>query len=197
LEYYQWFLFILKVNYMQLFASFLLKILGWNITNKIPSSIKKAVIIVAPHTSLWDTPIGRISFWHMGINTKILIKKEAFIGPFGSLLKVLGGIPVTRSKSTKLTETVANMFNESDSLFITITPEGTRSLVKEWKLGFYYIALAADVPIILGVLDYKNKQGGMMKLYYPTGNIEKDLPEIQSFYKGIEGKNPHRSKIFD
>ncbi len=182
---------------MQWFSSFVLKKMGWNITNEIPRNIKKAVIIVAPHTSLWDTPIGKISFWHLGVDSKILIKKEAFFWPAGSILRMLGGIPVSRSKSTRLTDTVANMFNEQDSLFITITPEGTRTLVKDWKLGFYYIAMAANVPIVLGVLDYKNREGGMKKVFYPSGDIEKDLLEIRSYYKGIEGKNPHRSKIFD
>ncbi len=181
---------------MQRFSSWVLKKLGWNITNEIPNNIKKAVIIVAPHTSLWDTPLGKIGFWHLGVDSKILIKKEAFFWPFGTLLRVLGGIPVSRSKSSRLTDTVAEMFKEHDSLFITITPEGTRSLVKEWRLGFYYIALAANVPIILGVLDYKNKEGGMKKIYYPTGDIKNDLIEIQSYYKNMEGKNPHRSKIF-
>jgi len=182
---------------MKSLSSFTLKLFGWNITNNISPNIKKAVIIVAPHTSLWDTPIGKISFWHLGVDTKILIKEEAFRWPTGALLKKLGGIPVKRNKTTKLTQVVTQMFNEHDSLFITITPEGTRSLVKEWKLGFYYIALGANVPIILGVLDYKNKRGGMMDVFYPTGNIEKDLPKIQAFYKDIVGKNPEKSKIFD
>ena len=171
--------------------------MGWSITNEIPHNIKKAVIIVAPHTSLWDTPLGKIGFWHLGVDSRILIKKEAFFWPVGSMLKMLGGIPVSRSKSTRLTNTVAKLFNEQDSLFITITPEGTRTLVKDWKLGFYYIALAANVPIVLGVLDYKNKVGGMKKVFYPTGDVDKDLIEIQSHYKGIEGKHPHRSIIFD
>ena len=38
---------------------------------------------------------------------------------------------------------------------IIISPEGTRKEVKEWKTGFYYIALEAGVPIFLGNLDYK------------------------------------------
>jgi len=182
---------------MKSFSSFLLGKMGWNITNDIPDNIKKAVIIVAPHTSLWDTPIGKLGFWHLGVDSKILIKKEAFNWPFSILLKSLGGIPVNRHKNTKLTEEVAKMFDKHESLFITITPEGTRALVKEWKLGFYYMALAAKVPIVLGVLDYKNKTGGMKKVFYPTGDLKNDLVAIMSFYKGIEGKNPERSKVFD
>ncbi len=178
-------------------SDFLLNVMGWEIKNDIPDSIKKAVIIVAPHTSLWDTVIGKLGFWHMEVDSKILIKKEAFKWPYGPILKKLGGIPVNRNKSERLTETVARMFAEKDSLFITIAPEGTRKLVKEWKRGFYYIALEAQVPIILGVLDFKNKQGGMKELYYPTGDFQKDILEIQVFYRDFKGRNPEKSKIFN
>lgn len=182
---------------MKAFSSFILNRMGWEIKKEIPDHIKKAVVIVAPHSSYWDFVMGRISFWHMGVDTKFLIKKEAFFWPFGSLLKKLGGMPVNRGKAGRLTDIVAEMYNDTDSLFITITPEGTRTLVKKWKLGFYRIAIAANVPIIFGVLDYTNKVGGMKKLFYPTGDIEKDLKEIRAFYKGIEGKHPERSKILD
>lgn len=182
---------------MKTISDFVLKILGWKIDNDIPKSIKKAVIIVAPHTSYMDTIIGKFGFWHLGVDSKLLIKKEAFFWPLGWILKKVGGMPVNRGKSQRLTQIVADMFDEHESLFITITPEGTRSLVKEWKLGFYYIALTAKVPIVLGVLDYENKVGGMKKLFYPTGDIDKDLIEIKSFYKGIKGRHPERSLITD
>ena len=182
---------------MKAISDLLLRIMGWKIDNDIPSNIKKAVIIVAPHSSLWDTVIGKLGFWHMEVDSKILIKKEAFLWPFGLLLRSIGGIPVNRVKSGKLTSVVARMFDEHESLFITLTPEGTRTLVKEWKLGFYYIAQSANVPIVLGVLDYKNKTGGMKKLFYPTGNMQNHISEIKAIYRGIEGKHPQRSKIID
>ncbi len=182
---------------MKTVADFILKIRGWNIYNYVPSDIKKAVVIVAPHTSYLDFVVGRLSFWHMGVDTKFLIKKEAFFWPFGVLLKKLGGIPVNRGKSGRLTDAIAKNFDKEDSLFITITPEGTRSLVKKWKLGFYHIAVTANVPIVIGILDYKNKTGGMKTVFYPTGDIKKDLKEIQSFYKGINGRHPQRSMIIE
>lgn len=178
-------------------ADFILRKKGWDIYNEISPDIKKGVIIVAPHTSYWDFVVGRISFWHLGVDTKFLIKKEAFFWPFGVLLRKLGGIPVNRGKAGRLTDTISEMFHTCDSLYITITPEGTRTLVKEWKKGFYYIATTANVPIIIGILDYENKTGGLKDVYYPSGDIKKDLKEIKAIYKGINGKNPERSKIFD
>ncbi len=61
---------------MQKIASFILKVLGWKISGEIPPGIKKAVLMHAPHTSLWDFVIGRIVFWHYGYKVKFLIKKK-------------------------------------------------------------------------------------------------------------------------
>lgn len=174
-------------------STWILKQIGWEISGHIPDDIKKAVLIVAPHTSLWDFVIGRIAFWHLGYDIKLLIKKEAFFWPFGALLRKLGGIPVNRQKNTKLVETVANMFGERDEFIVVITPEGTRTRVDKWKRGFYYISQHAKVPIALGWMDYTDKKGGIAKMFYPTGDIEKDLNEIHEFYNGLRGKHPERS----
>ena len=166
--------------------------MGWEIWSDVPQ-IKKAVLIVAPHTSLWDFIIGRIAFWHLGYDIKLLIKKEAFFWPFGLWLRKLGGMPVNRQKNTRIVETIYNMFTEHEELIIVITPEGTRTRVDKWKMGFYHIARIANVPVAIGWMDYKNKQGGIKKLFNVTGAIEKDMAEIQSFYKGLHGKHPERS----
>ncbi|NOY51921.1 MAG: glycerol acyltransferase [Chlorobi bacterium] len=174
-------------------STWILKQMGWDIRGRIPDGVKKAVLIVAPHTSLWDFAIGRIAFWHLGYDIKLLIKKEAFFWPFGGLLKKLGGMPVNRQKNTRMVETVAQMFHENDELILVITPEGTRKRVEKWKMGFYHISRLAKVPIALGWMDYADKKGGIAKLLYPSGNIEKDMAEINGFYKGLRGKYPEKS----
>ncbi len=174
-------------------SSWILKKMGWDIKGRIPDDIKKAVLIVAPHTSTWDTVIGRLAFWHLDHDIKILIKKEAFFFPLGVILRKIGGIPVNRKKNMRMTESIAKMFDEHDELILVITPEGTRTRVKEWKKGFYHIARIANVPIALGWMDYTDKKGGVAKMFYPTGNMEKDMAEITNFYKGLRGKHPERS----
>ncbi len=83
---------------------------------------------------------------------------------------------------------------ERDELVIEdyTTPEGTRSYAKRWKSGFYHIALEAGVPIILGYLDYKKKHAGIGPVFHPTGDYEKDLEEIQAFYRGVTAKYPEK-----
>ena len=62
-------------------------------------------------------------------------------------------------------QTLANgeieAFERSESLYLVIPPEGTRSRVERWKTGFYRIADRAGVPILLGFLDFGRRVGGL------------------------------------
>jgi 1-acyl-sn-glycerol-3-phosphate acyltransferase len=176
-------------------SSWILKKMGWDIHGRIPEDIKKAVLIVAPHTSLWDFVIGRLAFWHLEHDIKLLIKSEAFFWPFGILLRKLGGMPVNRQKNTRIVESISHMFKDNDEFILVITPEATRTLVEKWKMGFYHIAQHAEVPIALAWIDYSKKTGGVAKMYSPTGDITKDMKEITSFYKDFKGKHPEKSKL--
>ena len=180
---------------MQKIATFILKTIGWKISGEIPADIKKVVLIQAPHTSLWDSVIGRIVFWYYAYPIKLLVKKEAFKWPFGGILKALGGIPVNREKNEKMVDAVARMVNEHENIVLVITPEGTRKRVENWKRGFYYIALKAEVPIALGWIDYPDKRGGIGPLFYPTGDFDKDFKKIEDFYRGFRGKHPERFNL--
>ena len=52
------------------------------------------------------------------------------------------------------------------------------------------MAVGAEVPIILGFLDYKRKCGGLGEIFSPSGDISADIEKIRAFYSGIEGKYP-------
>ena len=154
---------------MRGFANLILKLAGWKIVGKIPQDVKKCVIIAAPHTSNWDFVIGRLAYWSLGVPVKFLIKKEAFNHPLGSLVKKMGGIPVDRKKSTNLVDQVAALFQEYEILNVIVTPEGTRKLVHNWKRGYYYIALKAEVPLVLGFADYNKKEAGFGPVFHQIG----------------------------
>ncbi len=176
-------------------AKFILRISGWKIIGGIPEDVKKCVVISVPHTSMWDFVWGRLAYWVLGVNAKFLIKKELFGTISGPILKWLGGIPIDRSKSTNAVDAVADLFNHYDSLLITITPEGTRKLNPKWKKGFYYIALKANVPIAFGTLDYEKKEGGIGKIFTPTGNFEEDFKIVEDFYRGRKAKYPEKFNL--
>jgi 1-acyl-sn-glycerol-3-phosphate acyltransferase len=155
----------------------------------------KSVICVAPHTSNWDFVIGKLYYWALGRKSGFLMKKSWFFFPIGNLLRNMGGIPVNRSKSTSVTDQVAEEFNKWETFHVAITPEGTRSLVKKWKMGFYYIAVKANVPIQLAYIDYKKKEMGITCIIYPSGDEKADLAKIQTFYRGVIAKHPEKFNI--
>lgn len=169
--------------------------MGWKTDGRMPAGIKKAVIISAPHTSSWDFVIGWMTFHVADVNIRFLIKAEVFIGPLGWLLNKLGGIPVSRGKKNNMVDQVRELFNNSESLYVVITPEGTRKKVAHWKKGFYMIALETGVPIACSFIDYGRKSGGIGPIIVPSGDFDKDLIIIQDFYKGMQAKHPDRFNL--
>jgi 1-acyl-sn-glycerol-3-phosphate acyltransferase len=176
---------------MKLLSSAILTSFGWKVVTEVDLPTK-SVICVAPHTSNWDFVIGQLYAWATGIKSSFLMKDSWFFFPLASLFKRMGGIPVNRSQKNAITATLIELCNNSDSFFLTITPEGTRSLVEQWKTGFYNIAVGANVPIILAFIDYKRKEVGIKHVFIPTGDIDIDLPVIQSYYKADMALHPEK-----
>lgn len=165
----------------------ILKTRGWKVVGEFPS-LNKYVIIMAPHTSNWDFIISLLVRSATDLKSRFLAKDSLFKPPVGWLFKKLGGYPVDRSKSKRLVDKVIDIYNKEDLFIVTIAPEGTRKKVKDWKSGFYYIAHGANVPIVMAAIDYGTKEVKISEPFYPTGDYEKDLLEIKSFYKGVKGK---------
>ena len=171
------------------FSKFLLRCAGWRVLDLVPDE-PKCVICVAPHTSNWDFIVGKLAYNALERNASFLMKKEWFRFPLGSLFRSLGGIPVDRSKKTSVTDQLAEVFRTRSSFQLAITPEGTRKPNPDWKKGFYYIALKANVPIHLAYLDYGRKEAGVGARFIPTGDEQTDIEQIKAFYKDKQGKKP-------
>ncbi len=169
----------------------LYKVLGFSVEETIEKP-NKYVIALAPHTSNWDFIIGLIFSKAQDFQCDFLMKKEWFFWPLGPIFKRLGGIPVSRSKNHSLTDQLAQMAQERDTFHLCITPEGTRQLQTEWKKGFYFIALKANIPILLYGLDYKDKRIVCTKMVHPTGDIDNELTEIKKYFKPFTGKHPEK-----
>jgi 1-acyl-sn-glycerol-3-phosphate acyltransferase len=105
-------------------------------------------------------------------------------------MKWLGGIPVDRSKSSNLVTASAQAISAaSGALQLIVPPEGTRRKTRYWKTGFYHIATAAQVPIVMAYMDYARKTSGLGPVLYPTGDLEADMLTIKAFYAPFKGKN--------
>lgn len=177
----------------KIYSSFL-RLLGWKVKVDIQLP-NKCILCVAPHTSNWDLPLGLVAYRSIGQKVSFLIKKDWFFFPMNLIFGSLGGIPVDRSKKTSLTDQIADIFNSKDYFHLAITPEGTRKVASEWKMGFYYIALAAKVPIVIISFDYKFKEIKLHEAFFPTGDMDKDLAHIKSFYKNINARFPKQFNL--
>jgi len=180
---------LIEQKNMQKFSKWVLKTTGWKTVVTVEEP-PKSVVCVAPHTSNWDFIMGELYYWSLGRNASFLMKKSWFFFPLGNLLRNMGGVPVNRSKRTSVTEQMAEEFGKRDTFHLAVTPEGTRSLVKKWKMGFYHIAVNAGVPIELAYFDYAKKELGITSVFYPTGDEKADLVKIQAYYKNVSAKNP-------
>jgi len=174
----------------RLFA-FIFKRMGWTIQGELPSHLKKYVIAVAPHTSWWDFIIGVLARSVLQIEkARYLGKSQLFKPPFGWLFRMLGGTPVDRGSSHDVVEQVVNIFNSHDEFILALAPEGTRQKVEKLRTGFYYIAKGAGVPIVPVGFDFKKKQVIIGSLLNPSENFDRDMEELLSFYRPIQGKIP-------
>lgn len=180
---------------LKLISRFYFWLIGWKTINKLPPHVDKYVMIGAPHTSNWDFPITMAALSIMEVKVNYLAKKELFRFPLGVIMRAFGGIPVDRNRSTGMVDAMIQEFKNHEKLVLLVPPEGTRGFVKEWKSGFYRVASGAGVPIVLAYLDYKKKEAGLEKAFYPTGDYEKDLPVIQAFYRTVQAKFPERSSV--
>ena len=179
----------------KLFARLYFWLTGWKIVEPLPKNLRKCVLVAGPHTSNFDFVYGRLGATILGMPTRFLIKKEAFKGPMGWLIKQAGGIPIDRSRNNKIIEIAAEEFKKHDSLYLVITPEGTRKLVTKWRRGFYAIAVAAEVPIGCIYLDYRKRECGLGLVLYPTGNYEEDLKKIEDVYRNKSARHPDRFNL--
>ena len=169
-----------------------LKTYGWTIEGVAPG-IPKAGVCSAPHTTNWDLPFCLAICWALRIELAWIGKNDLFSGPAGPLMRALGGVAVDRTKSLNQVQAASALFEETERLLLMVPPEGTRGRAERWKTGFYYIALSAKVPIILGYLDYEKKCGGFGEVFWPTGNIVEDESRLRSFYAGKKGKFPDQA----
>jgi 1-acyl-sn-glycerol-3-phosphate acyltransferase len=161
----------------------------------LPANHERCVVIAAPHTSNWDFLYSLAVFFHYKLPVRYLAKKELFRWPIKGIMEKSGGLPVTRNSKNKLVDDMIQLFKDNEKLMLAIPAEGTRSRVEKWKTGFYHVALGADVPILLGYLDYKHKVAGFGPLIYLSGDPLKDGNQIKEFYRNIAGKFPEKFNL--
>jgi 1-acyl-sn-glycerol-3-phosphate acyltransferase len=167
-----------------------LRVTGWQVQGALAPEARKSVFIAAPHTSNWDLPYTLMVAFALDLDIRWMGKASLFRWPFGWFMRWLGGIPVDRSRSNDLVAASALALTEAPgAMQLIVPPEGTRGRTRYWKTGFYYIAAAARVPIVMAYMDYERKVSGLGPIFVPTGDIEADMARIKVFYAPFKGRN--------
>lgn len=177
---------------LRLLSILILKLIGWKAVG-CPIKNARFVLIGAPHTSNWDFPLMIMVVLKLRLKVFWMGKNTLFPFPVGWIMKWLGGIPVDRSRAHNLVDQTVAQYKSEPEMIVLVPPEGTRSRVKEWKTGFYRIAVAAEVPVLMGYVDAAKKEAGLADFFYPTGELEVDMPAIRAFYADKVGINPENT----
>jgi 1-acyl-sn-glycerol-3-phosphate acyltransferase len=167
----------------------LLGLCGWRTVFVWPPE-PKGIIVVYPHTSNWDFPIGLAFRIGHALPANWIGKIEMFPRPFRGLLERLGGIPVDRRRASGFVDAMVREYGRRDFMWVAITPEGTRSHTDHLKSGFYQLALAANLPVALAYIDYGTRTAGIDTYVRFTGDQERDLEVLRRFYATKRGCRP-------
>ena len=167
----------------------LLNLIGWKMHYK-PLPGPHGIAVVYPHTSNWDFFIGLLGKWAVGLQFRWLAKDSLFKGILGPVMRYWGGIAVDRRAPMGATRSLAQNMLREEWCWVAITPEGTRGYRPHWKSGFYHLALAADVPVLLVYMDYSKKVLSVVDTVRLTGDQEADMAAIAAVYAGKQALYP-------
>ena len=174
---------------IKILSKFILnKIIGWKVIGYLPKN-EKYIIAVVPHSSYFDLIIAVLIRTYSGLKIKFIGKKELFNPITYFLFRFLGGIPVDRTKKLNIVDEVVDLFKLDKIKILAIAPEGTRKRVEKWKTGFYYIALKANLPILMVSFDYLRKEVKINNKFYPSGDIDKDFFELEKKVNDVVIRN--------
>ena len=188
---------LLKLLIMRkIIGTLLLKLLGWKVVLEGDlENLNRCVLIVAPHTDNIEYLLGNLVYWKYKKPLRVIIKDAHTKAWYGFIVKALGGIGINRSQRNNLVQFVTDLFKKED-FSLVICPEGTRSRVEKWKLGFYHMALSARVSIVFGGADFKTKKihiGRKISVEdLESRSFESIMDEIQDYYKDFTPKYPEK-----
>jgi 1-acyl-sn-glycerol-3-phosphate acyltransferase len=179
---------LLHSRFWPWFMRGLLRLSGWRLVGTFPD-VPRLIIIGAPHSSYWDGVWGLLMKIGLGVDVKIMIKREVLDSPLGLILRPLGMIPINRRAALNVVGQMVKRFESHERMWLGITPEGTRKHVRHWKSGFLRIAHDANVPIQTLFLDYPTKTFTLGPVIHATDDPDADMAAIRALYLPYRGKH--------
>lgn len=173
------------------FSHWLLGLLGWRVEHDTPEE-PRFVLIVAPHTSNWDFPLGVLAMFAIRLRLSWLGKHSIFFFPVAGILRWLGGEPIERSASHGTVEGAIERFRTREQWVLGIAPEGTRRRVEEWKSGFYRIAIGAGVPIVPVRFDYSRRVVEILDPVWPVADPAAGIAALRRLFRKEMARDPEK-----
>ena len=167
----------------------MMRVSGWTFRGELPD-LPKFIIIVAPHTSNWDFPVGVAALFALDLRAHWFGKESLFRPPMGALLRMIDGRPVRRDVPEGVVAEMAAVVREEPEFVLAIAPEGTRASVDHWRTGFYRIAEATAVPIVPVSFDWSRHEIGICAPVYPSGDLEADVGGMQALFRPEMVRHP-------
>ncbi len=169
-------------------ARSVLRLAGWRVAGTLPD-VPRLVLIAAPHSSNWDGVWGMTAKLALGVDVRVLGKSSLFWWPLSLVLRRLGVIPVDRGRPQGVVQQAIELVRDSPQVWFALAPEGTRRAVRHWKGGFWKIAHAAQVPVLMAYFHYPDRVIGLGPLFHTTGDQEADMAAIRAWYRPWMGRN--------
>ena len=168
-------------------AGAVLRAARWRAVGEVPD---RGVLVGAPHTSNWDWVLTMLLAWRYGIQIRLLVKKELFVGPLGWLLRATGAVALDRKDPAATIKALLAEAEGDDPWLIGLAAEGTRSRGEYWKSGFYRISQQTGLPITLAFLDVPSRTVGWGPTFHPSGDVGADMDLLRDFYADKTGFRP-------
>jgi 1-acyl-sn-glycerol-3-phosphate acyltransferase len=173
---------------LRLFGRTGLRLWNWRIAGDLPQ-LPKFIIIVAPHTSNWDFPLGVLAMFSLDLRIHWFGKDSLFRSPLAWLFRLLDGRAVRRETNEGVVAEMAAAIRAEPQFLLALAPEGTRKHVRHWRSGFYHIALEAGVPIVPVWFDWSTREIGIEKPFFPTRDPEGDMAALKAIYRPEMARN--------
>lgn len=166
--------------------------IGWRFSGSLPSD-PKLVVIGYPHTSNADFFLFLAALGYADIDVRFLAAEGLFVGPFGWFLRSLGGIPIDQQQAQAAVGAAVEAFDAADAMILVLAPEGTRSAPSAWRSGFWRIADAADVPVVMVKVDAARRTVVFGPSHRIDGDPHRWMDEAREFYADASGLRSGRA----
>lgn len=166
---------------------------GWEYRDPFPADLKQYVLVFGPHTHSKDFWAGLCIREDLGLHhLHVLGKKPLFRGIQGWFLRQLGGIPVDQHAAGGVVGQVVEHFKKDPNFCLALAPEGTRAKVDGLRSGYYEIAKAAGVPIVVLGIDAGRKVVSISAPITPLDSKEATDARVLEILGPLEGFVPEK-----